>query len=161
MSSKNETDQQNAAAEPIHPRDAISAAYQTESGTDRIEDGTDLGAVQIHNNVISTIARLAALKVPGVVEMSGSFVDGLAGMLGKKPVDRGIRVEFEEAGIVLELHVVLEFGARIPKVAWQIQSDVREAVMQMTGKPVKSVNVIVQNLRFPGEKAPAEEGGAL
>ena len=127
---------------------------------EHLEEGTDLGAIQIHNNVIAIIARLSALKVPGVVEMSGSLVDGIAGMIGKKSSDRGIRVDLEENTVAIELHVVLEYGVRIPQVAWQVQSEVRQAVEQMTGKNVKAVNVIVQSLRFRGEDASAgEEGG--
>lgn len=143
----------------MDPREAMAAVEQVE---EHLEDGNELGAVQIHNNVIATIVRLAALKVPGVVEMSGTFVDGLAGMIGKKAGDRGIRVDIAENAVQLELHVVLEFGVRIPQVAWQIQNEVRQAVEQMTGKSVKAVNVVVQSLRLRGEKgAEAEEGGAL
>ena len=119
---------------------------------EQVESGSDLGSVQIHNNVIAAIARVAALKIPGVVEMSGGLVDGLAGMIGKKSPERGIRVEHEDATVTLELHVVLEFGARIPHVAWQIQTDVRAAVEKMTGKPVKAVHVIVQGVRLPAEQ---------
>ena len=148
------------AADVLDPRDAMQNSEQPESAGGSIEDGTDLGVVQIHNNVIATIARLAALKVPGVAEMSGTFVDGLAGMIGKPVVDRGIRVDFEENVVVIELHVVIEFGVRIPHVAWQIQNEVRQAVEQMTGKSVKAVNVIVQALRFHGgEKTAGQEGG--
>lgn len=142
------------------PRDAMQHAEQPESAAGNLEDGADLGAVQIHNNVIATIARLAALKVPGVAEMSGTFVEGLAGMIGKPVVDRGIRVDFEENYVMIELHVVIDFGVRIPHVAWQIQNEVRQAVEQMTGKSVKAVNVIVQALRFRGEeKSVGQEGG--
>lgn len=119
---------------------------------EQVENGTDLGSVQIHNNVIAAIARVAALKIPGVVEMSGGLVDGLAGMIGKKTPDRGIRVEHEDSTVTLELHVVLEFGTRIPHVAWQIQTEVRSAVEKMTGKPVKAVHVIVQGVRLPAEQ---------
>ena len=148
------------AADVLDPRDAMQNSEQPESAGGSIEDGTDLGVVQIHNNVIATIARLAALKVPGVAEMSGTFVDGLAGMIGKPVVDRGIRVDFEENVVVIELHVVIDFGVRIPHVAWQIQNEVRQAVEQMTGKSVKAVNVIVQALRFHGgDKPTGQEGG--
>lgn len=128
---------------------------------DVVESGTDLGSVQIHNSVIASIARVAALKIPGVVEMSGGLVDGLAGMIGKKTPDRGIRVEHEDQTVVLELHVVLEFGARIPHVAWQIQTEVRSAVEKMTGKPVKAVHVIVQGVRIPAAAESAKEGASV
>ena len=104
---------------------------------DHIQDGTEMGNVQIHNNVIATIARLAAQKVPGVVEMGGGIVDGLAGLVGKKGGDRGIRVDVDESSVALELRVVMEYGVRIPHVAWQIQTEVRQAVEQMTGKAVR------------------------
>lgn len=163
MKKKREKEDKEAGKEPVDPRDVLRSGEQPEAAGEHLEEGTELGAVQIHHHVIATIARLAALKVPGVVEMSGTFVDGLAGMIGKKGVDRGIRVDTKDNAVILDLHVVLEFGVRIPKVAWQVQNEVRQAVEQMTGKNVKSVNVIVQTLRFAGESKPAaeEEGGKL
>ena len=154
---KENKDAEEAVADP---RDAMQNAEHPELAGVNVEDSTDLGAVQIHHHVIAAIARLAALKVAGVAEMSGTFVDSLAGMIGKQVVDRGIRVDLEENFVMIELHVVIDFGARIPQVAWQIQNEVRQAVEQMTGKSVKAVNVIVQALRFRGEeKSIGEEGG--
>lgn len=127
---------------------------------DHVENGTELGSVQIHNGVIGAIARVAATKIPGVAEMSGGLVDGLAGMIGKKTQDRGIRVDAQDDAVVVELHVIVEYGVRIPHVAWQIQTEVRKAVEAMTGKPVKAVQVIVQGIRMPGQERPvsAREG---
>lgn len=124
---------------------------------DIIENDTELGSVQIHNNVIATIARLAAVKVPGVYEMSGGIVDDLAGMIRKKSGDRGIRVDFEDSGVVIQLNVILEYGVKIPNVAWQLQTEVRQAVEQMTGKHVKAVQVIVQGVKLPVEDNESEE----
>ena len=141
LSKKDEKDRNEAPA---------MATTTSDPNEEHLEDGTDLGAIHIHNNVISIIARLTALKVPGVVEMIGSFVDGLAGMIGKKTNDRGIRVDVVDNMVTIELHVVLEYGVRIPQVAWQLQNDIRQAVEQMTGKSVKTVNVVVQSVRLPG-----------
>ena len=113
------------------------------------EDGTELGAIRVHNSVIAAIARLAALKVPGVVEMSGSFAEGLASMVGKASFDRGIKVDMEDQKVNLDLHIVIAFGVRIPQVAWRIQNDVRKAIEDMTGKKVGLINVIVQGVRLP------------
>ncbi|MBU4365550.1 MAG: Asp23/Gls24 family envelope stress response protein [Verrucomicrobia bacterium] len=113
------------------------------------EDGTELGAIRVHNSVIAAIARLAALKVPGVVEMSGSFAEGLASMVGKASFDRGVKVDMEDQKLNLDLHVVIAFGVRIPQVAWRIQNDVRNAVEDMTGKKIGLINVIVQGVRPP------------
>jgi uncharacterized alkaline shock family protein YloU len=107
-----------------------------------------LGSVRIHNNVIAVIAHEAAARVPGVVELSGTLVDELADMIGKKSRDRGIRVAVEsENSIVVELTVVLEFGVNIPEVCGQLQEEVRQSIEEMTGKSVQAVNVSVQSIR--------------
>ncbi|QHI68231.1 Asp23/Gls24 family envelope stress response protein [Tichowtungia aerotolerans] len=112
------------------------------------QDDAGLGSVRIHNNVISVIAHEAADRVPGVVELSGTLVDGLADIIGKKPRDRGIRVAVEsENTITVELTVVLEYGVNIPETCGKLQAEVRQAVEDMTGKVVQAVNVSVQGLR--------------
>lgn len=136
-----------------------TASDQSDLAGDHIEEGTELGTVQIHHNVIATIARMAVTKVAGVVEMSGGLVDGLAGMIGKKGADRGIRVDVQDNSVVIEVFVVVEYGVRIPHVAWEIQNEVRQAVEQMTGKAVKSVQVNIESVKFPadGKAAPRDE----
>jgi len=141
------------------PAEAAARPDLPDVAGEHLEEGTDLGAIQIHNNVIAIIARLSALKVPGVVEMSGSIVDGIAGMIGKKSLDRGIRVDLDDNTVTVELHVVLEYGVRIPQVAWQLQNEVRQAVGQMTGKNVRAVNVVVQSVRLPDENKPVLKEG--
>ncbi len=124
----------------------------------RTEDDGELGSVQIHNGVIAVIARLAAVRVPGVVDLVGNIVDGIAGFVSRKSGDRGVHVEIDQDCVVLELNVVLEYGVSIPKTAWQIQHDVREAVETMTGKAVKAVNVLVQSVHLPSEPKADKKG---
>jgi len=113
------------------------------------ERGGDLGAVQVHHDAIAAIARIAALKVEGVVDTGGSFVDGIVGMMGKKGGTHGIRVEVTGNDVTPELQVIIEFGATIAQLAWQVQSEVRQAVQQMTGKRVQRVDIIVQGVQPP------------
>lgn len=114
-------------------------------------DDAGLGAVRIHNNVISVIAHEAADSVPGVIELSGTLVDGIADMIGKRSRnDRGIRVAVEsENTITVELTVVLEYGVNIPETCGKLQTEVRKSVEDMTGKKVQAVNVSVQGIRRP------------
>ncbi|MCS6771016.1 MAG: Asp23/Gls24 family envelope stress response protein [Kiritimatiellae bacterium] len=146
-------------ANVAHPKTAdshVSADHPDLLG-EHVENANELGTVQIHNSVIATIARVAALKIDGVVDLSGGLVDGLAGMIGKKSADRGVRVEFEDSSVVIDVHVILAFGVRIPHVAWQLQNEIRKAVEQMTGKPVRAVNIIVQGIRVPPPAQTREE----
>lgn len=125
----------NAVGDP----GALSVAEVSESG---------YGQIRINNNVIAIIAHETAKKMPGVVELQGSLADGLAGMIGKKPKDKGIRVEKEgEELLTIDLTVVLEFGICIPEICVQLQTAVKEAVEEMTGQKVYAVNVLVQGIR--------------
>ncbi len=119
--------------------------------------GSDFGQIFINNNVIAVIAHETAKKVPGVVELQGSLADDLAGIIGKRSKDRGIRVEKEgDELIAIDLAVVLEYGTRIPDICVKLQEKVKDAVEEMTGKHVSAVNVVVQGIRNTGE--PKTEG---
>lgn len=119
--------------------------------------GSSYGQIRINNNVIAIIAHETAKKMPGVVELQGSLADGIAGMMGKKPKDKGIRVEKEgEELLTIDLAVVLEFGVRIPDICVKLQAAVKEAVEEMTGQQVFAVNVVVQGIRNTREKPEGE-----
>ena len=115
------------------------------------------GKISINNNVIAIIAHETAKKVPGVVELQGSLADDLAGIIGKKSKDKGIRIEKEsEELLTIDLAVVLEFGVRIPDICVKLQSAVKEAVEDMTGQQVYAVNVVVQGIRNSGKTSTGE-----
>jgi uncharacterized alkaline shock family protein YloU len=114
--------------------------------------GSEYGQIRINNNVIAIIAHETAKKVPGVVELQGSLADDLAGMIGKRTKDKGIRVEHEnEELLTIDLAVVLEFGVKIPDICVQLQAAVKESVEEMTGQQVYAVNVVVQGIRATTE----------
>lgn len=114
-------------------------------------DSGGLGTVSIHNDVIAAIAHEAAVKVSGVAELPGDLLDGIAGMIGKKSADRGIRVAVEGDTVNVDLNVILKHGVKIPDVAWQLQQTVKDSVQDMTGMLVTSVNVIVQGIKVVDE----------
>lgn len=108
--------------------------------------------LNISEDVISIIAGLAAAEVEGVSGMTLGFVDGINEMLGKKKYSKGVRVELEGKQVVINLYVIVQYGCRIPDVAWSIQNSVKEAVETMTGLEVKSVNINVQGVTFDKDK---------
>ena len=119
--------------------------------------GSEYGQISINNNVIAMIAHETAKKVPGVVELQGNLADGIAGIIGKKTKDKGIRIEKEnEDFLTIDLTVVLAFGVNIPEICVQLQSAVKTAVEDMTGQQVYAVNVVVQGIRNVDEKTTVE-----
>lgn len=123
---------------------------------DTTED-LDYGEVKIVDDVVATIAGLAAIEVKGVAGMSGGFVGGIAEMLGKKSLSKGVKVEIKEKVAVIDLYTIVEYGTKIPDVAWEIQESVKRAVETMTGIEVNEVNIHVQGVYFPEENVEQEE----
>ena len=118
---------------------------------------TELGAVKIADEVVAIIAGLAATEIEGVAGMSGGLAGGIAGMLGKRNLSKGVKVEVSGKKATIDLHIIVMFGARIPDVAWNIQESVKKAIESMTGLEVAKVNVHVQGVNFNASKGEDEE----
>ena len=120
---------------------------------DRMErtEHNDVGSIRIADEVVGIVAGLAATEVPGVAGMSGGLVGGIAEMLGKKNLAKGVKVEVGEKEAAVDLYVIMEYGVRLPDIAIQVQENVKHAIESMTGLEVVEVNVHVQGVGFNAE----------
>lgn len=106
--------------------------------------------IKISNDVVAVIAGVAVSEVPGVSEMAGGFAGGITEVLsGKKNLSKGIKVEVGEKETKIDVNIIVEYGTRIPDVAFEIQNRVKKAVETMTGLTVIEVNVHVQGVNTP------------
>ena len=112
---------------------------------------TEVNGIKISEDVVSTIAGVAASEVAGVAGMSGGLVGGLSEMLGKKNFSKGIKVDVDNNTTTIEIYIIVEYGVRIPDVAWEIQHKVKTAVEDMTGLKVEKVNIHVQGVKIEKE----------
>ncbi len=79
--------------------------------------------------------------------MSGGFAGGISEVLsGKKNLSKGIKVETGEKETKIDVNIIVEYGVRIPDVAFEIQNKVKKAVESMTGLKVVEVNVHIQGV---------------
>ncbi len=116
-----------------------------------------LGAIKIADDVVKIIAGLATTEVPGVVAMSSGVVGGIAEMLGRKNMSKGVKVEVGEKEAAVDIFVVVEFAIRIPDVAAKIQENVKKAIENMTGLHVVEVNVHIQGVAFSHDEKDEEQ----
>lgn len=102
--------------------------------------------IQITPEVVETIAGVAISEVKGVSQNS-SFLQSLSNTLKNKSKEsQGIKAEIESSNVVIDANIVVDYGTRIPDVAFEIQSKVKKSVEAMTGLNVKEVNVHVQGI---------------
>ena len=99
------------------------------------------GTINISEEVVATIAYTAAKDVDGVNALTGNISDDIAGILGKKNVNRGIRVQLLEEGVLVECSVEAKYGAAVVEMARNVQTAVASAIESMTGLKVKNVAV--------------------
>ncbi len=108
---------------------------------------TEREGIQISNDVVAVIAGVAVSEVSGVSGMSGGFAGGISEVLsGKKNLAKGIKVELTDSTAKIDVNIIVEYGSRIPDVAYEIQNRVKKAVENMTGLKVEEVNVHVQGV---------------
>jgi len=115
-----------------------------------VEKNESLGKIEIAPEVIEVITGLAVSEVDGVSTVRGSFAE----RFGKKSThSKGVKVELEDGFVVVDLHVVLQYGKAIPKVAKEIQTNVKQTLKTMVDLDVKEINIHVVDIDMDTESS--------
>jgi uncharacterized alkaline shock family protein YloU len=112
------------------------------------------GKVSIAEEVIASIAGLAALGVEGLSKMKGGVGEGFAGIFGKH---KGVETELTDDSVKVKLRIAVRYGYPIHEVAQNVQRKVTEEVENMTGLKVSGVDIYVQKLQLPEEEEKEEK----
>ena len=117
------------------------------------ETAEEIGEIKISEDVVSVVAGLAVGEVDGV-EVANSITDGIVEKFVKKNYGRGIRVEMSEKDVTVDVHVVVDYGIKIPDVAWQLQETVKKNIENMTNLTVLGVNIFVEGISIERDPKP-------
>lgn len=109
------------------------------------------GSLRISQDVIASIARYAATDMEGVTSLA-PMPGNLTGWLERQPL-RPISIQLEDGVAVIDIRVRVRHGAKIPELAKKLQTNVKEAVQNMTGIVVSKVNLQIAGVDFPEETA--------
>ena len=112
----------------------------------------DENGIKIADDVIATIAGKSALEVKGVYSMAGGFAGGISEVFGKKSYTKGIKVDNTDKGLKIDVNIIVEYGSRIPDVAYEIQNKVKNSIENMTGLKIEEVNVHIQGVNTETQK---------
>ena len=116
-----------------------------------LEENEAIGEVKIADEVVATIAALAATEVPGVAFLSGNPSNEMLGKLGMKNLNRGVRVSVEEGHVSVDLTLIMKYGYSIPQVSVKVQDKVKETIDNMTGLSVLDVNIKIAGVELEDE----------
>ena len=109
------------------------------------------GTISYSEDVIAIISGLAASEISGIAGMSGGIKSGIAELLGKKDLAKGIKANINGEEVSVDVNLVVNYGVTIFDVVAEVQKSVKRAVEGMTGLRVTAVNVNVQGVQVPKE----------
>lgn len=102
---------------------------------------------KISEEIVSMTAIKAVLNVQGVNRLSDSLAENITKMIsGKENPTSGVKISFNKEGIHIDIFIIVNFGVKIPQLAWDIQNNVKEAVEEVTDFKVKEVNIHIQGV---------------
>jgi len=120
---------------------------------------TDLGEINITKETIRSIASLRLADVKGVVGSRKSIIKEITDMLRgdtneneTEEATRTIKVELKDNKPLINLFIIIKYGVRIPDIAWDIQSRVKEGLMKKLGIDINEIDIHVQGIQFPKKR---------
>lgn len=109
---------------------------------------THMGNIVINNDVIAQYAGGVAVECFGIVGMAGySARDGLAKLLKKDSLNRGIAVSLNNNKLTLDFHVIVAYGVSILAVSENLVDSVKYKVEEFTGIEIEKINIFVEGVR--------------
>ncbi len=114
-----------------------------------------VGEVSIAEEVVRTIAAIAASEIEGLSTLPGSVAEVVRVFGGR---GKGVETEVSDGRVKINLRVAVRYGPPLHELARRIQEKVKEDVEKMTGLQVDEVNVYIQKLALPREELEAEMG---
>ncbi len=121
---------------------------QDNRNTYQIHADSNVGEVQIADEVVASIAGLAATEVEGVAAMSTNTTKEFVSKLGMKSLSKGVKIDVSQDSVAVDLSLTLDYGYSIPKTSRQVQEKVKAAIENMTGLSVSEVNVRISGVNI-------------
>ncbi|OYD06429.1 Asp23/Gls24 family envelope stress response protein [Paludifilum halophilum] len=119
-----------------------------------LDVSTNYGQIEVSNEVIATVAGVAAMDCYGLVGMASQsqLKDGITELLGRENWSKGIEVKNDNNEMEIDMYIIVGYGTKISEVAHNVQSKVKYTLDQMVGLTVSRVNIFVQGVRLVSEE---------
>lgn len=115
---------------------------------------TAIGMITIAEDVIATVAGIAAMDCYGLVGMASrkQVKDSLTELLGRDNPGRGVEVRMLDHEVHVDLYIIVSYGTNIYEVAQNVRDKVRYVLNESVGIAVDRVNIFVQGVRVTTER---------
>ena len=107
--------------------------------------------VKVANEVVGKIAAIAALEVEGVAAMGNNITTEIMGKVGMRNILKNVKVDFVNEEVTVEIIITAEYGYNIPATSQKVQARIKQAIENMTGLEVSTVNVRIAGISLAKE----------
>ncbi len=108
------------------------------------------GKTTVAPEVLITIARMAALSVPGVSAMAP--IPGGVDRFFRRGINEGIRISLHQDVVVGDLYIIVKNDVNIREVGRNVQQQVARAIQEMVGMDVVQLDVHIENIEYEGSE---------
>ena len=119
-----------------------------EQNTYVLQEDDDFGTVKIADDVVASIAGIAATEVEGVVSMAGNIGNELKSKMGVMNLAKGVKVEVIGKSVKADIALIVEYGYSIPAISQKVQEKVKSTIENMTGLTVTDVNIRIAGVNM-------------
>jgi len=109
---------------------------------------SELGSVHLAPEVLEVIIGIATTEVKGVAYTRGNFATGVAEKFGKVNHGKGVKTEWSDKGLTIDVYCVVESGYSLPAIALEIQNQIRHSIFHMTALETTEVNVHITGIQI-------------
>jgi uncharacterized alkaline shock family protein YloU len=107
------------------------------------------GFISFSEEVLANIVGLSTMECYGVVGMaSKNTADGIWELIKGENLSKGVKIQYKDNELFIELYVIVEYGTKISVIANNIIQKIRYNVENYTGIKVSAVTVNVQGIRI-------------
>ncbi len=97
--------------------------------------------------------KKVVLNTKGVFKLSRSITDEISfSLLRRDNPNRGLKLTENKGVYNLDVSVIVNFGAGIPELAWELQRNIADRVKSIKGAPLKKINIHVQGVNVISAK---------
>ncbi len=109
------------------------------------------GKTTIAPEVLTTIARMAALSVEGVSAMAP--VAGGVNRLFQRGPENGVQISIRDGIVSADIFIIVKAEVNIREVGRNVQQQVTRAIQEMTSMDVSQIDIHIEQIHYEGTEA--------
>lgn len=107
---------------------------------------SNYGEIKIADDVISSIAAIAAKDVDGVKDTVGSNTNEIMSKFIKKNTGKGVRCQISDNKVIVDISLIIKYGYSIKDTSNKVQEKIKNAIENMTDFTVTDVNINIASI---------------